>query len=203
MADVVMADFPEYPPRPAVDRPLHAVAAEPVLDTHAVQAAAEGVVLDDANSAEFLGRRFRLAEKIGLMPMLAFANASKKGLDSDDMEGLAAMYALIRDVVDQTRPPKLDPDTGRQVVDPATGEPVWDGLSQWQQFEQHAIDQQADGEDLMGFVGDAMAVVAARPRKRREISSDGSPRTSQRSRGASSSPESAPDGWVNVADLGH
>src|SRR3954452_16337989 len=76
-----------------------------VPTTHSVQAEAEGVIEDDPNRIEFLGERFGLAESIGLMPMLAFANASKQGLDSDDMAGLSAMYALIRDVIDQRRPP--------------------------------------------------------------------------------------------------
>lgn len=166
------------------DGPSHAV---PPPTAHQVQASAEGVVLDADGSLEFLGERFRLAERIGLMPMLAFANASKQGIDADDMEGLAAMYALIRDVVDQTRPFTVDPETGKQMVD-AAGVPEWDGPSEWMRFEQHAIETQADGEELMDFISRAMAVVAARPRKRRGGSSVSSPRTSETSRPDSSSP---------------
>jgi hypothetical protein len=152
-----------------------------------VQAAVEGApVADDTNSIEFLGKRFRLAENIGLMPLLAFANASKGGLDSDDMEGMAAMYAVIRDTVDQTRVQKLDAD-GKEEFDEA-GEPVWDGPSDWQRFERHAIDEKADGEELMGFIRDAMGVIAARPRKRRGTSASSSPQISPSSREPSSSP---------------
>lgn len=184
------------------------VAGQPYLTsvptTHSVQAEAEGVVLDDdPGKVEFLGEKFRLAESIGLMPMLAFANASKNGLDSDDMAGLSAMYALIRDVIDQRRPPKVDPATGEQVFD-SSGEPEWDGPSEWMRFEKHAIEEQADGEELMDFVGKAMAAVAARPRKRRERSSASSPRILERSKDTSSSPGMPPEvaGLVPVADLG-
>lgn len=199
----------EWPPnaygpagQPVAGRPAYLTS---VPTTHDVQAQAEGVVMDDdPNRIEFLGEKFGLAEAIGLMPMMAFANASKQGADSDDMAGLAAMYALIRDVIDQRRPPKLDPDTGLQSID-ANGDPEWDGPSEWMRFEQHAIAEQADGEELMEFVGRAMAVVAARPRKRRERSSASSPRILESSKASSPLPGMPPgaDGLVRVADLGH
>jgi hypothetical protein len=171
-------------------------------DTHSVQAAAEGVVLDDGDRIEFLGEKFRLADRIGLMPMLAFAAASKKGLDSEDMEGLAAMYALIRDVVDQTRPVSRDAN-GQAQID-GTGAPVYAGPSEWMRFEDHAIEQQAEGEELMEFVSRAMEVVSARPRRRRELSSGTSPQTSPKSRADSSSPGTPAqiEGLTRVADLG-
>lgn len=172
--------------------------------TQDVQAASEGVVEDDPNLVEFMGKRFRLAETIGLMPLLRFANASKKGMDSDDMEGMVALYTVIRDTIDQRRPPKIDPETNQQSIDPMTGEPEWDGPSEWMLFEEHAIETKAEGEDLMDFVNRAMAVIAARPRRRREISSGGSPQTSEKSRGGWSSPVVPPqaDGLVRVAELG-
>lgn len=173
------------------------------MTTHEVQAAAEGAVVDDHDGKiEFLGEWFRLADGVALMPLLAFANASKSGLDSDDMEGMAALYALIRDVVDQTREQVTD-ERG-QLVFEADGEtPKWAGPSEWQRFEQHAIKERADGDDLMEFVGRAMSVMSARPRKRREISSDGSPRTSEKSKAGSSWVDTDPrmQGLVSVADL--
>lgn len=178
--------------------------AEPEHTTGTVQAAVEGAPqTDDDGRLEFLGTRFRLAERVGMMPLLAFANASKNGLDSDDMEGMAAMYALIRDVIDQTRVQKVDPETGEPQFDGA-GEPVWEGPSEWQRFERFCMEQQAEGEELMEFIGRAMGVIAARPRKRREISSGSSPRTSPSSKAGSSSPvRNRPDldGLTAVADL--
>jgi hypothetical protein len=172
---------------------------QPVPDTQSIQMQAEGVVEAEGDRVELNGEWFRLADSVGLMPLMAYANSAKQGADSDDFEGLAAMYAMIRDTVDQTRPAKLDPATGEQSRDVA-GELEWDGPSEWMRFERHAIESKADGEDLMGFVGRAMEVLAARPRKRREDSSSGSPQTSPPSRPVSSSP--AMEGLVPVSRLG-
>lgn len=169
--------------------------------THGVQLVAEGVP-DDGDSLEFMGQRFRLSRKIGLMALLAFANSAKRGDDSDDLEGLAAMYALIRNVIDKTKVQKTGPD-GEPMTDRA-GEPVWEGPSDWERFERHAIETDADGDELWDFTNRALAVIAARPTKRREVSSTSSPATSGRSRPDSSSPVTHPeaDGLVSVADLG-
>lgn len=173
------------------------------MTTGDVQASVEGAVeVDETGTIEFLGKRFRLAERVGLMPMLAFAAASKKGLDSDTMEGLAAMYALIRDVLDQTRPQEHDAD-GKPVFDD-DGSPRWGGPSEFMRFEAHCYDEQADGEELMKFISDAMSIVSARPRKRREISSGGSPRTSEKSKAVSSSRATWPgaEDLMDVRDVG-
>lgn len=173
---------------------------EPVPDdtmaTHSVQAAAEGVTVD-YDTVEFLGQKFRLAERIGIMPMLAFGMASKAGLDSEDMDGLAAMYRLIRSVIHR---PALVDDHGQRVVD-ENGKTLRDE-SEWLRFEQVAEDELAEGEDVMEFVNQAMEVMSARPRKRRSISADTSPRTSQKSRDGSSSPGTRVlEGMTRVADL--
>lgn len=183
---------------------MHRLRAVPEAEhtTGTVQAAVEGAPESKDGYLEFLGEPFRLAERVGMMPLLAFANASKNGLDSDDMEGMAAMYALIRDVIDQSRVQKVDAD-GQPVFDGA-GQPEWDGPSEWQRFERFCMEQQAEGEELMEFIGRAMGVIAARPRKRREISSGSSPQTSPSSKAASSSPAAARHdlaGLTAVADL--
>jgi len=182
--------------------PLYNRNAPAEITTQDVQAGGEGVVETQAGTIEFLGKRFRLSESIGLMPLLMFANSAKAGVDSDDMEGMAAMYALIRDTVDQTRVQETDGD-GKLVFD-ADGDPVWAGPSDWQRFERHCVDEKADGEDLMGFIKDAMGVISARPRKRRGTSPKSSPRTSEASRESSSSPDTAPppDGLVPIGQLG-
>lgn len=195
---VLPADGPYRPPV----QPVHDDAPE--VTTQQVQEALEGETgAADDGRIEFLGQRFRLAERIGMMPLLAFANAQKQGLDSEDMEGMAAMYAMIRDTIDQTRTQAEDPSTGEPAFD-TVGEPIWEGPSDWQRFERHAIEQQADGEELMDFIGKAMGVIAARPRKRREISSSSSPQTSPTSKAPSSSPvtPAAAMGLTRVADIG-
>jgi hypothetical protein len=198
----------EWPPT-AYGQPVAGQAAQYMVDaafppgpvTQTVQAAAEGVVAEpeEYDTVVFYGEKFRLAEKVSLMPMLAFANASKKGLDSDDMEGLAAMYALIRSVIH--RPVLLD-EHGARVVD-ENGRAVRDE-TEWNRFESLAIDENADGDDIMGVVNQAMEIMSARPRKPREISSGSSRPTSEKSRGGLSSPVRPPelDGLRPVADLG-
>ena len=179
------------PPR----RPFQVVDSDEP-DFHAVQAAAEGIVEDDG-TIELLGETFRLAERVALMPLLAFANASKKGVDSDDMEGMAAMYALIRAVIHR---PVLRDEQGNPQRDEA-GKVVCDE-TEWNRFVEHAETMQAEGDELMEAVGQAMSVISARPRKRREISSGGSPRTSPKSKAGSSSRDTRLEGLVPVADLG-
>jgi hypothetical protein len=183
-----------------VDLPGTARRDEDAPTSRDAQAAAEGIVLDpDGDYLEFYGEKFRLADKVGLAPMIRFGAAANRGLDSDDMEGLAAMYSLIRSVIH--RPPLIG-DDGRQQVD-ANGKKLRDE-TQWNRFLEIAEDELADGDDIMAFVNRAMEVMAARPTKPREISSGGSRATSASSRAASSSQAMHPDmaGLTPVADLG-
>lgn len=137
-----------------------------------LQAISEGVVVD-ADRLEFLGESFRLGETVGLMPLMKFAHAANSGLDSDDMAGLAALYALVRDTI--------HPDD-------------------WDRFERHAIDRHAEGEELMAFVGKAIEAISARPTKRRSVSSAGSPSTSPSST-ESSSVKPAPAGAAELVSV--
>jgi hypothetical protein len=202
-----VADLRERYDVPSGFTPLHDGMTQPTPpaepDTQSVQAAVEGAPqLDDTNSIEFMGERFRLSTNVGMMPLLRFANASKKGLDSDDMEGMAAMYALIRGVIHRpglTEPEKIQNGDGEWIANPHAGEPQRDengkrlyDESEWARFQDHAEDMGAEGDELMELVSKAMGVIAARPRQRRAVSSTPSPTTSQSSRGSSSSPATIP-----------
>lgn len=166
---------------------------------HEVQAAAEGVPVDD-DHIEFMGQRFRLAESVGLMPLMRFAMTAKKGVQSDDLEGLAAMYAMIKDCIDTTRPqkPVLD-EHGQPVI--KDGQPVTedDGPSEWDRFEQHACDTKADADDIFKVVTEAIQRLSARPTRRPAVSSAGPQTTSATSRAISSS--RAPDGAGELVDI--
>lgn len=191
MADLEQAAWPP----PGYGRHIQAAADDP--GTHEVQAAAEGVTEADYDMVEFFGQKFRLAERVGIMPMLAFGNASKNGLDTDDMDGLAAMYRLIRSVIHR---PALFDEHGHRVVD-ENGKTLRDE-SEWLRFEQVAEDELAEGEDVMGFVNQAMELMSARPRKPRSLSAGTSRPTSEKSRDDSSSPANpALAGMTRVADL--
>lgn len=185
--------------------PLRSVPLPEDITTHEVQAASEGAALDDTNSIEFMGDRFRLSESIGLMALLKFAHSAKQGLTSDDMEGLTAMYLLIRSCLDRSQVQSVD-EAGKPVFDEA-GNPVWAGPSEWDRFEVHAIETEADGEDLSEFINKAVQQVSARPRKRRGDSSVSSPQTSPSSKESSSSPVTRPtppgfEGMTDVSTIG-
>lgn len=203
MAEYGLIETPAYAPPPHAGNG-HAPIMPPDRDdqptTQTVQAAAEGVVQAEGDLLTFFGERFRLADGVSIMPMLGFANAASRGVDSSDVKGLAAMYKLIRSVIH--RPPLFD-ENGVRVIDELTGKPAYDE-TEWSRFEELAIDEGADDEDLMDFVNRAMEVMSARPRRRREISSGGSPQTSEKSRASSFSPGRPPqaDGLIAVSDLG-
>lgn len=166
--------------------------------TQSVQAEVEGV--PQADHIEFMGERFRLAEKVSIMPLMAYANSANGGADSDDMKGLAAMYGLIRSVIH--RPPLFGEDGQRQRDE--DGHLMRDER-EWNRFERVAMDEMAEGEDLMDVVKKAMEIFSARPTARREVSSASSPQTSETSKPVSSSPVTPPqaDGLIPVASLGH
>ena len=170
-------------------RRTDAAAAEPRRrkpSTHDLQAAVEGVPVAPDGKVEFMGGYFGMAQSIGLMPLLQFAHAAKQGLDSGDMEGMAALYAVIRDCIDNERPQKE--------VD---GELVDDGLSEWDRFQRHTIDHKAGGEELMAVVQKCIEAISARPTRPPGDSSAGRQTTLPSLRDPSLT-----EGMVSPADLG-
>jgi len=149
-------------------RPFQSGSAQ-ISTQHEMQGAVEGVMVD--RQVELLGQSYRIADKIGLMPLLRFAHAAKKGMDADDMEGLAAVYDMLRDCIDP---------------------------SDWDRFERDATASKAEAEDLLGVVTQAIQVLTARPTSRPSDSSAGPSTTSASSTGSSSSPDT-PDGVELVA----
>lgn len=114
----------------------------------------------------FAGEEFHVAERIGLMPLMRFAHLASAGVDSEDMEALAAMYDLLEQCV-------------------ANGE--------WQRFQRAATRTRADGEALMKVVQDAIAVLSERPTGRPSDSSDGPTTTRPKSAIGQVSSESRDD----------
>lgn len=112
-------------------------------------------------TVELAGKRFPIREQgVSLLALMKFATIAKAGKTSDDMEGLAALYKLLR-----------------SCIDPA----------EWDAFEDHANDVGADGEALMHVVTDAVSAAAARPTQQRSRSQDGPSTTAPSSAGDSSS----------------
>lgn len=113
-----------------------------------------------AESIQFNGESFAVAERIGAMPLMRFAKIAQGGVDANEMAGLAAIYDLLE-----------------QAVDPAD----------WQRFCDHADKTRASGDELMTVVRDAITVLSARPTSRPSDSPGGPPTTQESSGGDSSS----------------
>jgi hypothetical protein len=134
---------------PMIGEPIELVVDDPDGD------GAELVV-----TVEFLGKRFPVREQgVSLLALMKFATIAKRGKTSEDMEGLAALYALLQ-----------------SCIDPA----------EWQAFEDHANDTGADGEQLMKVVTDAITAAAARPTQLPSGSPGGQSTTGPSSAGGSS-----------------
>jgi hypothetical protein len=203
----------QQPAIPQNAAPAPAATQPPVA--HDIQAAEEGAqqgqVVVDGDKVRFLDRYFRISESVGLMPLLRFAHSARHGVDATDPKGLIALYDMIADCVDQTRPQKVivHPVTKQPVIDQETGRPKTedDGESEWDRFQDYATEMKADDEDLMEFVGQVIEVLSARPKRRRGSSSAGPDTTLPNSKESSPSQVSGPrvpegiEGLVPVDEL--
>jgi len=142
---------------------------------------------------EFLGKEFAIASKIGLMPLMRFAHAAKSGLDSDDMEGMAAMYDMLRQcIADES----VYVFQGRTITREVAADLPPEAMDQvvtyggWDEFEAHATRERADDAgELFGVVQKVMAILSQRPTTRPSDSSAGPPVTAPTSTESSSSVE--------------
>jgi hypothetical protein len=113
---------------------------------------------------EFAGRWFRCAVPgVSTFALLEFADVAKDGLSSESLEGMAALYELLRDC-----------------IDPAD----------WPAFRAHARTSGASGESLMFVIRDAVAAVSGRPTQPPSASPGGRSTTVPSSAAGSSSPGS-------------
>jgi len=134
----------------------------------------EGTVsaADESSTVEFMGRRFRVADKIGIMPLLKFSQASS--LNTGDPRALAAIYEMLRDCIHEGRPGcgecaacKADRESACALFDPGD----------WAEFERHATDTKADADELFDVITKVMEIISGRPPVPRGGSSPGQPRT--------------------------
>jgi hypothetical protein len=114
---------------------------------------------DDRATITLEGRDFPLAERVAYMPLMQFADAARKGLDSNDFHGQLAIHDLLR----------------AAIADVA-----------WADFSDHASTGRATSDQLLKLATDAIGLIAARPTVRPSDSSAG-PQTTEPSSSASSS----------------
>lgn len=139
------------------------------------------VVTDPAETVEFMGKPFRIAEKVGLMPLLKFSAAVD--FDISDPRALAAMYAMLRDCIYEGTPAcgqctacKEDRESACQAFD----------AGDWKAFEDHAVATKADADELMDVLTKVMEIITGRPTKPPVTSSRSARGTSGASTGSSS-----------------
>lgn len=113
-----------------------------------------------ADTVEFAGESFLIADRIGLMPLMRFAKVAKAGTDSTDLAGLAAMYDLLE-----------------QCIAP----------EDWQRFQDRADAARSDSDELLEVVSTVIETLSARPTSRPSDSSAGPQTTAEKSTPASSS----------------
>ena len=166
------------PPPPSEDRELAVVQARAAAAEGAD--VAEGVVTD-SGKVELVGRKFRIAEKIGLMPLLKFASASD--MSTEDPRALSAVYSMLKDCIYEGRPGcgscehcKAGNEASCKVYD----------KGDWADFEQHAIDTKADADELLTVVNQVLEVISGRPTEPPAGSSSGRRATRRVSTGNSS-----------------
>jgi hypothetical protein len=152
------------------------------IDTTEFQAQADeelsGEVISNKRVITLKGREFRVADKVGLMPLLKFSHAAN--LRANDDRAYSAMYAMLRDVIYEG-----DEPCGRcagcksAAGDPVTRDCETADQGDWSKFEDWATVSKADEDELFDVVTQAVKIITARPTELPAGSSDGSRRTSR------------------------
>lgn len=162
---------------------VQAVAAEVVSEVEVSK-------VDSTRTIEFMGEKFRIADKIGLMPLLKFASASD--LDVNDPRALAAMYAMLRDCIHPGSPACGECDAckesarlGAPAGSPVAGCKFYD-RGDWHAFEEHAMQTRAEAEDLFEVITKVMEALSGRPTEQPASSSNGQRNSRAASTGTSS-----------------
>lgn len=113
----------------------------------------------------FCGEEFDLADHVGAMPFLQFADAMMSGATTADAQGDAALYGLLRDTI---------------------------AADQFARFQSVATEHKAQASDLLAVVRGIIQARSGRPTQRPSDSADGPSPTGESSRAPSSSEESSP-----------
>jgi hypothetical protein len=157
--------------------------------------AVAGKVVQSDRTIEFMGKTFRIADRVGLMPLLKFSAFADTAVS--DPRALGALYAMLRDCIHQGNPgcgtcevcaPERCGEC-RNCTMVAEGE-AEDGLpctvyrpdptlckdfdaGDWHAFEEHAMQTKAEADDLMDVVTKVIEKIAGRPTRQPSPSSTG------------------------------
>jgi hypothetical protein len=117
-----------------------------------------GKVVTSARTVELKGRRFRVADKVGLMPLLKFSAFSD--VDVQDPRALGALYAMLKDCIHPGHPGCGECEDCKNGSNRAC--PEFDP-GDWHAFEDHACESKAEAEDLMEVVTKTIEIISGRP----------------------------------------
>ena len=147
---------------------------------HATDPELSGEIISPSRVITLAGEDFRVAEKVGLMPLLKFSHAAN--LRSDDEKAYAAMYEILRDVILEDEPP-CGKCAGCKAAAPAPAarDCQFAEEGDWDRFQQHAVECKADADELLDVVSQAIKVISARPTGSPSDSSNGQRSTSRKS----------------------
>jgi len=144
-----------------------------------------GEIISPSRVITLAGEDFRVAEKVGLMPLLKFSYAAN--LRTDDERAYAAMYEILRDVILEDEPPcGKCPGCKEAGKNAETRDCQFADEGDWGRFQDHAVECKADADQLMDVVAQAIKVISARPTESPSGSSNGRPSTSRKSTAARS-----------------
>jgi hypothetical protein len=167
--------------RAKVDRELAVIQGRTVEADDPAAEINEGVVVASGDTIEMMGKNFRVADKVGLMPLLKFASASD--MSTTDPRALSAIYDMLKDCIHPGTPGcgscstcQSGEEHNCKSFDPGD----------WGLFERHAIDTKAEADDLIPVVSQVMEIISGRPTRPRDGSSAGQRGTSGSSTGSTS-----------------
>jgi len=144
-----------------------------------------GEVINPDRLVTLAGREFRVAEKVGLMPLLKFSHAAE--LRANDSRAYVAMYQILHDVIMEAEDPCGEcPGCKEAGKDASARDCAYADEGDWEKFENWAVDCKAEADELFEVVEQAIKLISARPTESRSSSSAGSRKTSRTSTGGNS-----------------
>jgi hypothetical protein len=141
------------------------------------------------STVEFRGETYRVAETIGLAPLIRFGKLAKMGSDSADMTALAVMYDVLDQCFAATCGACGSWDQAALLTkdDASKCCPKRDVVTaEFDRFMDNATAGRWDHEEILEVVGKVMEVLAERPTGRPSASSAGRPSTPENFEAASS-----------------
>jgi len=142
-----------------------------------------GEVINHDRVITLAGQDFRVAEKVGLMPLLKFSHAAN--LRADDSRAYVAMYEILRDVIMEAEDPCGEcPGCQAAGVTATARDCKFADEGDWERFQDHAVACKAEADELFDVVEQAIKLISARPTESRSSSTQGSRNGSRRSTAA-------------------